>query len=191
MGTVAHAFRRGSAGVAMLLLLIALLQTAEPSSQEAKATLQSCETIDNRWVCHYQIPQATIVRPLESTSSSTMVAPPSTTTTTPDPAPQPTQSASLPPAPVAAPSDSRAEAARQTRLIARCADAKWYSPCLPGERKEAQILREAALNAATLRGSVTTLLSEKRCDDAVKTALEGGDLGLAREAREFCEPQKH
>ena len=176
----------------MLLLLIALLQTAEPSSQEAKATLQSCETIDNRWVCHYQIPQATIVRPLDPAPPSTMVMPPSTTTTTtPDPAPQPTQSASLPPAPVVAPSDSRVEAARQTRLIARCADAKWYSPCLPGERKEAQILREAALNAATLRGSVTTLLSEKRCDDAVKTALEGGDLGLAREAREFSEPQKH
>lgn len=177
----------------MLLLLIALLQTVEPSSQETKATLQSCETTDKGWVCHYQIPQATIVRPLEPAPPTTMVAPPSTTTTTPpaDTAPQPTQTASLPPAPLTAPADSRAEAARQTRLIARCADAKWYSPCLPGERKEAQILREAALNAAVLRGSVTTLLSEKRCDDAIKTALEGGDLALAREAREFCEPQKH
>ena len=171
--------------MAVLLLLIALLQTAEPSSQETKATLQSCETTDKGWVCHYQIPQATIVRPLEP-GPSTMVAPPAATTA--DPAPPEPQS--LPPAPVVAPKDDRAEAGRQTRLIARCADAKWYSPCLPGERKEAQILREAALNAATLRGHVTTLLSEKRCDDAVKTALEGGDLGLAREAREFCAPQK-
>jgi len=169
----------------MLLLLIALLQTAEPSSQETKATLQSCETTDKGWVCHYQIPQATIVRPLDP-APSMMVAPPSATVADPAP-PQPQ---SLPPAPVVAPKDDRAEAGRQTRLIARCADAKWYSPCLPGERKEAQILREAALNAATLRGNVTTLLSEKRCDDAVKTALEGGDLGLAREAREFCAPQK-
>lgn len=175
----------------MLLLLIALLQTTEPASQETKATLQSCETTDKGWVCHYQIPQATIVRPLDPAPPTTMVAPPPTTSTTADPAPPPTQSASLPPAPVAAPSDSRVEAARQTRLIARCADAKWYSPCLPGERTEAKILREAALNAATLRGHVTTLLSEKRCDDAVKTALEGGDMALAREAREFCAPEKH
>lgn len=166
----------------MLLLLIALLQTAEPSSQETKATLQSCETTEKGWVCHYQIPQATIVRPLDPAPPATMV-PPSPTTLT-DPAPQRPQQP--PQAPAVAPIDNRAEAARQTRLIARCADAKWYSPCLPGERKEAQILREAALNAATLRGHVTTLLSEKRCDDAVKTALEGGDLSLAREAREFC-----
>lgn len=166
----------------MLLLLIALLQTAEPSSQETKATLQSCETTEKGWVCHYQIPQATIVRPLDPAPPTTMV-PPSPVTLN-NPAPRPPQQP--PQAPAVAPIDNRAEAARQTRLIARCADAKWYSPCLPGERKEAQILREAALNAAALRSHVTTLLSEKRCDDAVKTALEGGDLSLAREAREFC-----
>jgi hypothetical protein len=166
----------------MLLLLIALLQTAEPSSQETKATLQSCETTEKGWVCHYQIPQATIVRPLDPAPPTTMV-PPSPVTLN-NPAPRPLQQP--PQAPAVAPIDNRAEAARQTRLIARCADAKWYSPCLPGERKEAQILREAALNAAALRSHVTTLLSEKRCDDAVKTALEGGDLSLAREAREFC-----
>ncbi|PIB91560.1 hypothetical protein [Caulobacter sp. FWC2] len=171
----------------MLLLLIALLQTAEPSSQETKATLQSCETTEKGWVCHYQIPQATIVRPLDPAPPTTMVPPPPATLTVPGPqAPQ-----QPPQAPVVAPIDNRAEAARQTRLIARCADAKWYSPCLPGERKEAQILREAALNAAALRGHVTTLLSEKRCDDAVKTALEGGDLALAREAREFCAVPQH
>lgn len=171
----------------MLLLLIALLQTAEASSQETKATLQSCETTEKGWVCHYQIPQATIVRPLDPAPPTTMV-PPSPTTLT-GPAPQAPQQP--PQAPVVAPIDNHAEAARQTRLIARCADAKWYSPCLPGERKEAQILREAALNAATLRGHVTTLLSEKRCDDAVKAALEGGDLSLAREAREFCAVPQH
>jgi hypothetical protein len=170
----------------MLLLLIALLQATEPSSQETKATLQSCETTDKGWVCHYQIPQATIVRPLDAPPSTMVPTPPATLT---DPAPQSLQQA--PQAPVVAPIDNRVEASRQTRLIARCADAKWYSPCLPGERKEAEILREAALNAATLRGSVTTLLSEKRCDDAVKTALEGGDLALAREAREFCAVPQH
>lgn len=169
----------------LLLLIAALLQTAEPSSQETKATLQSCETTDKGWVCHYQIPQATIVRPLDPGPPTTMVAPPSTSVT--DPAPQPL----LPPAPVIAPKGDRAEAGRQTRLIARCADAKWYSPCLPGERTEAKVLREAAVHAATLRGKVTTLLSENHCDEAIKTALEGGDLGLAREAREFCVAPQH
>ena len=154
----------------MLLLLVALLQAASPP-QETKATLQSCETTEKGWVCHYQIPSAsTIVRPLD--------APP------PAMAPAPVVGGEPKP-PSLAPADS-VEASRQTRLIARCADAKWYSPGLPGERKEARLLRDAAVSAATLRSKVTTLLSENRCDEAVKTALEGGDLSLAREAREFC-----
>ena len=181
--------------MAMSLLLIALLQTSAP--QETRATLQSCETTDKGWVCHYQVPSATIVRPLEgppatitlpSTSATpppagyqAATAPPPETASPPQPAPatdspKPRETASI---------DSR-EAARRTRLIARCADAKWYSPCLPGERTEARLLRDAAASAAELRGKVTLLLSEKRCDEAVKTALEGSDLALAREAREFC-----
>jgi hypothetical protein len=39
---------------------------------------------------------------------------------------------------------------------------------------------------AALRTRVTGLLSEAKCDEAVKTALAGGDLPLAREARDFC-----
>ena len=152
----------------MLLLLLVLLQ-ASPPPQETKATLQSCETTDKGWVCHYQVPAGTIVAPLDPSSAPT-VTPPAAESA------KPTVTAST----------ESAEAARQTRLIARCADAKWYSPCLPGERKEARILRDAAVSAATLRGKVTTLLSEQRCDDAVKVALEGGDLPLAREARAFC-----
>ncbi|WP_297508816.1 hypothetical protein [uncultured Caulobacter sp.] len=176
----------------MSLLLIALLQASAPV-QETRATLQSCETTDKGWVCHYQVPAATIVRPLEGppatiTLPSTSAAPP----------PAGYQAATAPPVDAAPeippPSDKpretasidRRETARQTRLIARCADAKWYSPCLPGERKEARLLRDAAASAAELKGKVTMLLSEKRCDDAVKAALEGGDLALAREAREFC-----
>ena len=153
----------------MLLLLVALLQAASPP-QETKATLQSCETTEKGWVCHYQIPSAsTIVRPLDA----------------PPPAMASAPVAGDESKPRLAAADS-AEASRQTRLIARCADAKWYAPCLPGERKEARLLRDAAVSAATLRSKVTSLLSENRCDEAVKTALEGGDLPLAREAREFC-----
>ncbi len=152
----------------MLLLLLAVLQAAAPA-QESKATLQSCETTEKGWVCHYQVPAGTIVTPID-----------------PGPAETPAADVALPPRPAAVASVDNKEASRQTRLIARCADAKWYSPCLPGEREEARVLREAALNAATLRSKVTTLLSEQRCDEAVKVALAGGDLPLAREAREFC-----
>jgi hypothetical protein len=171
----------------MLLLLLALLQTptvsgamASAPPEEAKATLQSCQMTDKGWVCHYQIPSTTIIRPLDSSEAAPSVTSAPTLPLTPlpvEPAPPAT-------APMAAPHDADAEHSRQTRLIARCADAKWYSPCLPGERTEAKLLRDAA----ALRGKVTTLLSEQRCDEAVKMALEGGDLPLAREARAFCAP---
>jgi len=80
-----------------------------------------------------------------------------------------------------------AEAQRQERLINRCADAPWYALCLPEDRREARRLRDAAVARAALRGEVTRLLSENRCEDAVRTALTGGDMTLAREARDFCE----
>ncbi len=79
-----------------------------------------------------------------------------------------------------------AEAQRQERLINRCADAPWYSLCLPEDRREARRLRDAALARTALRGEVTQLLSENRCEDAVRTALAGGDMDLARDARDFC-----
>lgn len=174
----------------MLLLLLALLQTPSSSvlpPEEAKATLQSCQMTDKGWVCHYQIPSTTIIRPLEGAGEEPAVAAAPSLPLTPAPA---EPAAAKPPAPAAAPHDDAAEASRQTRLIARCADAKWYSPCLPGERTEARMLRDAAHNATALRGKVTTLLSEQRCDEAIKAALEGGDLPLAREARAFCAPDR-
>ena len=162
--------------MAVLFLLIALLQTAEPSSQETKATLQSCETTDKGWVCHYQIPATSTVHPLDPAPPSTMVPPPSAVAAAAAPQAQP------PAQPTVVSSNGDREASRRTRLIARCADAKWYSPCLPGERKEAETLRaEKALN-----DKVTGLLGEKQCDEAIKTALDGGDLELATKARAFC-----
>lgn len=80
-----------------------------------------------------------------------------------------------------------AEAQRQERLINRCADAPWYALCLPEDRREARRLRDLAVARAALRGEVTRLLSEEKCEDAVRTALAGGDMDLAREARDFCE----
>lgn len=165
----------------MLLLLLAVLQTSAPA-EETRATLQSCQMTDKGWVCHYQLPTQMTVKPLEG--QPPVLAPPASVELSPAPAAKPEAEAE---APVA---DKPADLSRQTRLIARCGDAKWYSVCLPGERKEAQLLKEAAAKSAALRAKVTGLLSENRCDDAVKAALEGGDLPLAREARAFCAPQR-
>lgn len=159
----------------MLLLMLALLQASAPA-EETRATLQSCQTTDKGWVCHYQLPTEMTVKPLEG--QPPVMAPPASVELSP--------AASAKPASERPVSEKPADLSRQTRLIARCGDAKWYSACLPGERKEAQILKEAA----ALRGKVTGLLSQNRCDEAVKAALEGGDLALAREARAFCAPQR-
>jgi hypothetical protein len=171
----------------MLFVLIALLQSTPASSQETKATLQSCETTEKGWVCHYQIPSTSTVHPLDPAPMSTMVPP--ATAVFADPAPPQAHSESSVQPPAASSSDDR-EAARRTRLIARCADAKWYSPCLPGERKEAETLRANARLEKALNDKVTGLLGEKHCDEAVKAALDGGDLDLATKARAFCAASK-
>lgn len=163
----------------MIALLIALAAAPAPAPAEGQATLQACEMTDKGWICHYTMPPVTLVgTPDGQTPTST---PPPTV-----PAP-----IVVPPTIVAPPPTSdaeKAEAVRQARLIARCADAPWYAPCLPGERKEAVRLRELATASAALRGKVTGLLSENKCSEAVKVALAGGDMALAREARAFCAP---
>lgn len=166
----------------MISLLFALglgqVPDAAPASQEARATLQSCQMTTDGWVCNYQMP-AVILRgaPPEAV---VMTDPPAISV--PVPATVPTLS---PPVEI----DS-AEANRQARLIARCADASWLSLCLPDDRREARILRDAANARAALRVEVTRLLSESRCDEAVRAALAGGDMALASEVRDrnFCAP---
>ena len=150
----------------MIMLLLALLADA-PAAPEAQATLQSCEMTPNGWVCHYAMPSVTL-----------LVSPDKTIPISPTP---PTLAVPAPTSEV-----DKAEAARQARLIARCAEATWKSLCLPGDRREAKRLKEEAAKRDALRGQVTTLLSEKKCDEAVKVALAAGDLPLAREARAFC-----
>lgn len=152
----------------MISLLLALAGSLPPQGDQ-QATLQSCEMTPSGWVCHYSIPAVTLLGSGDLPSqpaSATMPAPP----------------VSLP-RPV-----GQTEAARQARLIASCADANWMSLCLPRDRREARRLRDAATAQAALRSTVTHLLSENNCPEAVKIALAGGDLALAREARDFCAP---
>ena len=157
----------------MIALLLAL--AAEPAAAESQATLQSCDMTPGGWVCHYQMPSVTLL------VSPDGKAPVTTTPTAPATPP----AATLPVVPPVSEVE-KAEAARQARLVANCADAKWLSLCLPADRREARRLRDEMSVRAALRTRVTGLLSEAKCDEAVKTALAGGDLPLAREAHDFC-----
>jgi len=137
-------------------------------AQEGQATLQSCVFEADGWVCRYRVPEA-IYRPQAPIASA------------PDPAP----AASAPAA--AAPAPDR-EAARRARLISRCAEANWLSLCTPDDRREAKALKAQAEARPALRREVTALAAKDQCPDAVRVALEGGDLDLAREIRVFCAP---
>lgn len=88
--------------------------------------------------------------------------------------------------PPAANAETDAEKARRERLIRRCADASWVSLCTPGDRREARALQAEAEARARLRGEVTGLVAAGQCPAAVNKALEGGDMALAREVRDFC-----
>lgn len=165
----------------MISLLIALAAapaatTTPAGAQDGQAALQSCEMKDGGWICHYKMPPVTLVGAPDSTGPI-IVPPPQITVMPPSP-------------PVLAPAPAseadKMEAARQAKLIARCADVDWKSLCLPGQRREAKALKEAALARSALRTRVTGLIGANRCDEAVKAALAGSDLDLAREARAFC-----
>ena len=156
--------------ISLLLLALAGAATAE----DGQATLQSCEMTPSGWVCHYKMPPVTLVGTPDGTAQ---------VITTP-----PVMPAVLPAPPLTLPEVDKAEESRQARLIARCADASWLALCLPGDRREARRLRDEANANAALKSRVTGLLSEGKCAEAVKVALAGDDLALARQARTFCAP---
>jgi len=159
--------------------------------QESQAMLQSCVLEAEGWVCRYRVPD-TILRP--DGEAPAIVAPPLTLVApsyrvTPPPSPP---AAEPPPEAQAATTNDEVspaarEAVRQAKLIRRCADASWLSLCTPGDRREAKALQEAAAAREALARDVTALAAKGDCEAAVRTALEGGDLTLAREIRDFCE----
>ncbi len=77
---------------------------------------------------------------------------------------------------------------REAQLVARCADAGWVSLCLPDDRRAARSLRDKQTAYLAVRREVTRLLGENRCEAAVRSALDGGYLSLARETRDYCAP---
>lgn len=154
----------------MLTVIMSLVAGSVPQSEQAM--LRSCEMTPEGWVCVYRIPPITAVP--ERGSAVTTAAP---------------EMNMAAPAATARPFAPAVDpvALEESRLIRRCAEASWLSLCTPGERRQARLLRDAANTREALRREVTGLLSEQKCDAAVRTALRGGDLDLAREARTFCE----
>ena len=194
----------------MISLILALLATpaALPEGQAVQASLQSCALENGRYVCRYAVPDILIV-PVPGTnivadapatvlgsapSADTVSVPPEALVPVP-PAPTtaatPAAPATTPPATVAEagpirPIDAGVLTEREAQLVARCADAGWMSLCLPDDRRAARTLRDKQTAYLAVRRDVARLLGADDCDAAVRTALDGGYMGLARETRDYC-----
>ena len=190
----------------MFSLMFALLAgPALVESQAVQATLQSCALENGRYVCRYAVPDIVIV-PVPGTDivadAPAIVlggrsGPEAASPETLPPAPIVTEPAAPPVSPPVAPPvvadpgpiqpiDTGVLTEREARLVSRCADAGWVSLCLPDDRRAARSLRDKQDAYLAVRRQVTRLLSDENCDAAVKAALDGGYLALARETRDYC-----
>lgn len=190
----------------MISLMFALLAgPALVEPQAVQATLQSCALENGRYVCRYAVPDIVIV-PVPGTDivadapavvlgsgSGPEAASPETLPLTPTAAVPPAPPVSPPVAPPVVadpgpiqPIDTGVLTEREARLVSRCADAGWVSLCLPDDRRAARTLSEKQTAYLAVRREVTRLLGADDCDAAVKAALDGGYLGLARETRDYC-----
>lgn len=77
---------------------------------------------------------------------------------------------------------------RDDRLIRQCAERSFWFICSGREREEARALGDARAARDSLRQDVMQLLAADDCPSAIRAALNGGDMDLAREARDFCRP---
>lgn len=170
--------------ISLMFTLLAAPVAASPP-QAVQATLQSCAMEGGRWVCRYAVPDIEIV-PVPG-SDIVADAPAVILGEAPAATPPPGAPAPAPAAP-AARLDAGVLTEREAQLVARCADAGWMSLCLPDARREARSLRDKETAYRTVLREVTRLLGEDRCDSAVRAALDGGYMALARETRAFCAP---
>lgn len=123
-------------------------------------TVQRCGNEFGRWVCRTEAPAPL---PFESFNRSFAAG-----------------------AAMATPIRPRTDAEQQS-LLRRCGSTRWWQNlCTASEEREGRALIEADKQKSDLRTTITTLLSEDRCPEAVRAALAAGDMDLAREARDFC-----
>ncbi|WP_296816624.1 hypothetical protein [Brevundimonas sp.] len=145
-------------------LILAAALVAQPQA----ATLESCEFVDERWVCRYRLPDIQLLS-----------EPPDAPVTLPVP---------LPSAPTTS-TDPGVLSESESELVARCAEARWISLCFPSQRVEARRLRDEARAYEAARQRVGELISQGQCQAATAHALSGGYLALARESQGFCRTQ--
>lgn len=68
-----------------------------------------------------------------------------------------------------------------------CAGGMWLlAGCSRADHDQAREAIASRGRSQELRRSVTDALAADDCEGAIQTALRGGDMALAREARDFC-----
>lgn len=156
---------------------IAALLSAQPQA----ATLEGCDFVENRWICRYRLPEIQLV------------GSPPTTAIVPSSEPPPATAAVVG-AEVAAvvpvARDRGVLTESESELVARCAEARWLSLCLPSQRVEARRLRDEAQAYEAARLRVGELITGGDCEGALGHALSNGYFGLARESQTFCAPSE-
>lgn len=159
-------------------LVLSASLVAQPQPQAA--TLEGCEFVNERWICRYRLPEIQLLGAEPS-------APPTLPVTVPIPTPSTTSAGASAGASVAAVTTDRGVLSEsEASLVARCAEARWYSLCLPGQREEARRLRDEAQAYETARLRIGEMISDGECEAARSHALTAGYFGLAREAQALC-----
>lgn len=78
---------------------------------------------------------------------------------------------------------------RELGYIPACASRFWLlAECSRRQHDDAIAGLARRDTLASLRTLVTQKLADDDCPGAIKTALDGGDMALAREAGDFCRP---
>jgi len=152
---------------------VALVLSASLLAQPQTATLEGCEFVNQRWICRYRLPEIQLLGAEPST-------PPTLPVTVPIASPAATTVGTSTVAAVTPDRGVLSDA--ESSLVSRCAEARWYSMCLPGQRR----LRDEAQAYDSARRRVGELISEGACDAARSHALTAGYLGLARETQDLC-----
>ncbi len=176
---------------------ISLALAAAMAGQPQAATLEGCEFVDQRWICRYRLPEVQLLTSEPLAPASVPVSVPVTPTGTSEATSGENTGATAVSSTSSGTSTTNAEIATlsrdpgvltesETSLVARCAEARWMSLCLPSQRVEARRLRDLANAYEAARLRVGHLLSEGDCGGARAHALSGGYFRMARETQDLC-----
>ena len=176
---------------------ISLALAAAMAGQPQAATLEGCEFVDQRWICRYRLPEVQLLTTEPLAPTSVPVSVPVTPTGTAEGTSAESSGATSVSSTSSGTSTTTAEMTAlsrdpgvltesETSLVARCAEARWMSLCLPSQRIEARRLRDLAQAYEAARLRVGHLLSEGDCSGARAHALSGGYFRLARETQDLC-----